>query len=391
LVTAVVRHWAINGRFLTQPMTGVQRYGREILTALDALAVSRHLLARGVEFEVLVPPGEYEHHRLKAIPVRVIGQGRGHLWEQAYLAPNVRGGLISLCNTGPLLVRKHIVCIHDLNTRLAPSSYSRQFRMLYRVLVPMLGQSAAAMTTVSQFSAGQLTSLGIRRPGTVDVAPNGHEHALRWHPQQARSAGLGVDRDTVLLIGSRAPHKNMDLLLRMSGKLRAAGLRLAIVGAQNARIFQSHAGAGEAANVVWLGRVDDDELAGLLTSCLCLAFPSFTEGFGLPPLEAMTLGCPVVVSDRASLPEVCGDGALYASPDSEEEWLAHFRSLRDHPNLRRDLIARGRAAAARYSWTRSAFAYLEIMARLDGFETGVSSLNAPVQTRENWQQSSTVP
>ncbi|TJV24682.1 MAG: glycosyltransferase family 4 protein, partial [Mesorhizobium sp.] len=101
--------------------------------------------------------------------------------------------------------------------------------------------------------------------------------------------------------------------------------------------------------------------------CLCLAFPSLVEGFGLPPLEAMALGCPVVMSDRASLPEIGGDAVLYASPCDENAWFDCFMRLVHEEGLRTKLIARGRARAARFQWAASAQRYLELMASVDGF------------------------
>ncbi|ODT08702.1 MAG: hypothetical protein ABS58_01615 [Mesorhizobium sp. SCN 65-20] len=99
---------------------------------------------------------------------------------------------------------------------------------------------------------------------------------------------------------------------------------------------------------------------------MCLAFPSFAEGFGLPPLEAMALGCPVVVSDRASLPEICGDAALYAAPDDADAWLSRFVKLRKSPRLRDDLVARGKDRTLRYRWDTSAELYLMAMLESDG-------------------------
>ena len=120
------------------------------------------------------------------------------------------------------------------------------------------------------------------------------------------------------------------------------------------------------ANVSWLGRVSDAELAALMQDSLCLAFPSLTEGFGLPALEAMAIGCPAVVTDRASLPEICGDAALYAPPDDATRGSTVSGSLRNSLQLRSLMVPKGRARAFCFSWRASALRYLRAMAQADG-------------------------
>jgi glycosyltransferase involved in cell wall biosynthesis len=163
------------------------------------------------------------------------------------------------------------------------------------------------------------------------------------------------------------------MLLALAPRLAAAGFRLALVGGLDARVFQASAGASDDVNVAALGRLSDNELAALLSSSLCLAFPSFVEGFGLPPLEAMVLGCPVVVSDRASLPELCADAAIYASPDQPDAWIEAFKRLRADPTLRFRMAATGRARAQEFRWSVSAEAYLKEMAVADGLITAAEA------------------
>lgn len=358
------RHWAINGRFLTQPLTGVQRYAFEVVRSLDELLVEQPLLASDLDVEVLMPPGGKDLS-LRAIRVRRVGPLAAHAWEQAVLPLHVRGGLLSLCNTGPLAIRKQVLCIHDVNTRSYPQSYSVPFRFLYRFLLPALGRRVAQLVTVSRYSADELVRYRIGRPGEVAVIPNGHEHACRWRPRHSAKTLAVAGRDTVVVIGSPAPHKNTGLIIGIADRLKAAGLRVALVGSCDARVFRAAGLQNAVDNVISLGRLSDEELAALLRDCLCLAFPSFVEGFGLPPLEAMAIGCPVVASDRASLPEICDTAVLYASPCDAEAWLACFTRLRDNPKLRETLTARGRARAALFQWRASAGHYLEAMAALD--------------------------
>lgn len=359
------RSWTINGRFLAQRLTGVQRYAFEIMHALDERLAERTVLARGLEIELLVPPGT-EIPSLKAITTRVVAPLHGHLWEQAVLPVHVRGGLLSFCNTGPASIRKQILCIHDLNTRICPQSYSLPFRLLYGALLPILGRRVAAVATVSRFSAGELVRHRICGPDRILLIPNGHEHAASWMPGHSARTRAVAGRNTIVVIGSAIPHKNTGLIIGMADRLAAAGFRIAVVGMSDARVFKSGGAQLAASNVTWLGRLSDEELAALLQDCLCLAFPSFTEGFGLPPLEAMAIGCPVIVSDRASLPEICAGAALYASPDDADAWFDGFLRLSNTPDMREAMIGRGLARASNFQWKVSADRYLEAMAALDG-------------------------
>lgn len=361
------QHWAINGRFLAQPMTGVQRYAREIVCAMDRLLAHHPGFARHLDLELLMPPGAVDDLALSAIRSRTVGKFGGHPWEQAVLPAHVSGGLLSLCNTGPVLARKQIVCIHDANTRNFPQSYSPAFRTLYRMLLPALGRNAECISTVSYYSAGELCRHRICPAGKIFVAPNGHEHACEWVPEHSLKTEMAAGPDTIVLLGSAAPHKNARLIVGMANRLHSAGFRIAVAGISDHRVFQLPA-LDQTANVFWLGRLSDGELAALLRDSMCLAFPSFAEGFGLPPLEAMALGCPVVVSDRASLPEICGDAALYAPPEDAGAWFDRFMELRALPTVRLDMIARGQARVSRYRWEASAKLYLSAMLESDGVQ-----------------------
>lgn len=374
----VTRIWAINGRFLTQPLTGVQRYAQEIVCALDALRVDDPSLAADMEIELLVPPGAQRTLPLETIAVRTVGRSGGHVWEQTVLPAEVRGGLVSLCNTGPALLGKHIACIHDVNPRAYPASYSLPFRLVYRSLLPVIGRRCRCVATVSHYSAGELVRYGIAPAGKLAVLPDGHEHALRWEPSHSSATAAVAGPGTIVVIGSTIPHKNVRLILSMADRLSAAGLRIAVVGAADPRVFSAQMPQQTADNVSWLGRCPDEALAALFRDCLCLAFPSYVEGFGLPPLEAMASGCVVVASDRTSLPEVCGSAALYASPDDPDAWFDCFTLLHRQPALRRDLEDRGRRQSSLFRWRDSALGYLDQMAEADGLEPPVrGDRNAP--------------
>jgi glycosyltransferase involved in cell wall biosynthesis len=356
------RSWAINGRFLSQRTTGVQRYAREIVVAIDVI-----LSQMGDEAEtirLIIPPAASETLPLSKIAVRRTSFGSGHLWDQLVLPFHARGGVLSFANFGPLVSPRHIVCIHDANTFIFPESYSRSFALLYRSLHPVLGRRATRVATVSQFSADMLVRFGVCRREKIFIAPNGHEHVLRWDARRAQMPLLrALKRPYVLLLGSTAKHKNMGVILIQAAALDEAGIDIVVAGGGSG-IFASSSPEARPPNVHHLGYVNDDELAALYENARCLVFPSKTEGFGLPPLEAMAKGCPVISSNAASLVEVGGDAFVYVDPDDRDGWRQAIIALSGNADLRASLSLKGRERARLFSWERSAQVYLQEMRNL---------------------------
>lgn len=350
--------YGVNGRFLAQPVTGVQRYARNVLAEMDAR------LTPG-QAALIVPPGTPDPG-FPALPLVEAGRFGGHAWEQAVLPRAWPGRLLNLCNTAPVMHRDQIVCIHDANVFVAPDSYGRGFRTLYRTLQPLLARRAARITTVSAHSAREIAHHLSLNPADIPVLPNGYEHALAWDPALARAAPEalrardgGEERPFVLALGSRARHKNLRLVHDLAPRLAERGLDVVVAGgAQD--IFAREA-LDPAPNVRLLGMVSDHDLAYLMERALCLVFPSWTEGFGIPVVEAMARGCAVVSSDRASLPEICGDAALLAAPDDPAAFLRHIEALSGSETLRRDLVGRGRERVRRFSWAETASGYADLL------------------------------
>ena len=355
------RHgFAMNGRFLTQDLTGVQRYAwnvaRHLNDALDTLDSSAPILA----------PVRATDPNLPRMPLVKLGRISGHAWEQFALPARWHGNLLNLCNTAPAIKAKQVVCIHDANVFIRPESYSVSFQAYYRLIQSVIVRRSIQITSVSSDSAAQIAKYLPLKASHIIVLPNGHEHALDWEPQLAQSAPSivkgrrgGAERPFVLALGSRAPHKNLRLIMDIAPKLGQDGIDVIVVGG-SAKIYSDDALTG-GENVLFTGRIDDNDLAFLLEQALCLLFPSWTEGFGLPIVEAMARGCPVISSDRASMPEVCGDAALMAAPDDPATWVRHIESLRRSQHLRWELIAAGRQRVNRFSWRTTAQAYADLM------------------------------
>lgn len=355
------RHgFAMNGRFLTQDLTGVQRY---------AWNVARHLNDRlerlNTSAPILAPSHAADPH-LSAMPLVDFGRVGGHAWEQFALPARWRGNLLNLCNTAPAIKARQVVCIHDANVFIRPESYSTSFRLYYRFLQTVIVRRSLQVTSVSADSAAQIARHLPLKASQIIVLPNGHEHALAWQPDRAKAAPAivsgrrgGPERPFVLALGSRAPHKNLQLIMDIAPRLGESGIDVIVVGG-SAKIY-SDDGLSGGDNVLFTGRIDDDDLAFLLERALCLLFPSWTEGFGLPIVEAMARGCPVISSDRASMPEVCGDAALMAAPDDPSAWIGHVEALRQSQQLRSELTAAGRQRINQFSWRTTAQAYADLI------------------------------
>ncbi len=356
----MLRCLTINGGFLSQRVTGVQRYGREIVAELDLLLQDDRLKS-SLSAKIIAPPGSELGSVLRAVAFEQTAAGGGPLWHQFVLPFATQGVLLSLCNMGPLFASNHIVCIHDLNIILAPESYRPAYRTYHRIMGSFLARYAARVVTVSRFSALMLNDFGFRSLDQIKIIPNGHEHVRRWQPHLSRHSATDPNRRPfIFVLGSRARHKNIDVLFSIAKEIDALGLDIFVAGASD-KGFSTLEMDSVPSNVRMLGFVTDDDLAALYQNALCFAFPSLTEGFGLSVLEALAFGCPVVASNAASLPEVCGDAALYADPKSPRDWLDQIKRLRDEPNLSQILRAEGPRQAMRFSWAKSAQLYLDLI------------------------------
>jgi glycosyltransferase involved in cell wall biosynthesis len=351
----------VNGKFCAQRTTGVQRYARCALLAIDAQLAAR---ASSPDWTLLLPPGA-EPPALRAIGVRHVpwrGPGGLHGWEQVALHRAARGGvLLNLAGSAPALrVDRQVCVLHDAAPFDQPSSYTHMFSAWYRWLFRRLAQRpAASLVTVSEFSRRQLAlALGVPVE-RLHVAPGGAQHLDGVEPDNSVLAARGLDRQPfVLAVGSHNPSKNLARLAEAWRGLGRPGVKLVLVGGGNARVFAQHGAAAATPDAVDLGPIDDAGLKAVYRQALAFVFPSLYEGFGLPPLEAMACGCPVVASSVPAVREVCGDAVLYVDPAAPQAIAAALQRVIDEPALRAALRERGLARAARWRWDATARALL---------------------------------
>jgi len=334
----------INGRFLTQPVSGVQRYAREILHALDQRPDAAE------RYRLVAPPGA-DHPELTRIPVLTVGQGGGHVWEQTALAWAARKGrLLSLCGSGPVTHDRQVVVIHDAAVFRRPEHFHAGYAAFHRALGRRLA-ARAKLATVSAFSRDELADVLRLRPDAIAVAPNGADHVERIAPDASIIARLGLSgRPYFVALGNLTPNKNIGVMVRALARLSDPDLRLVLIGA-HASIFGRAAEAIDP-RIILAGRRSDAEAKALLRGARALLFASLYEGFGVPPLEAFANDCPVIASDIPAVHEVCADAALHFDPTDDAALAGHMRAvLHGSDPARRGA---GRARVAAYRWARSA-------------------------------------
>ncbi len=335
----------VNGRFLGQRMTGVQRVAHEITRRLA------------------VP------HRVVR-PAKGASGARGHGWEQMVLPARAAGGLIwSPCNMGPLAARRQVVTIHDAAVFEHPEWFSSRFGRVYRGLLPLLARRVARVVTVSHFSRDRLAeALGIDA-ARIAVVHNGVGDQFRptpaLHPALVPIVG---DRPYFATLSTREPRKNLQLVMRAWALARPRlpeDMVLLVVGGQGASaVFGDRPGAqpdGAGGGIIHTGYLPDDALPSLLSGAHGLLYPSLYEGFGLPALEAMACGTPAVTTRLTSLPEVCGEDALYVDPADPQDLADALVRLAGDPDLRADLGRRGLARSRQFNWDKAAKQMDEIL------------------------------
>lgn len=300
----------------------------------------------------------------KVFPQASLHGLHGHFWEQTVLPAKVRGRLLfSPANTGPLATRRQVVTIHDVAALDHPERLNPRFAAWYRFMTPRLAGRVARVITISEYSKQRLLAHVPLDERRVVVIPNGVDE--RFGPQDHAAIAsmrneLGMPQGRyVLCVGTLEPRKNVPRLLQAWARIFSRipdDVCLVLTGKQGQReLFARMAGVGALPPRVHLtGHVADMYLPALYAGALAFVFPSLYEGFGLPPLEAMACGVPVLTGNLTSLPEVVGEAGLMVDPTSVEAIADGLLRLIQNDLLRQALIPKGLARAALFSWDEAA-------------------------------------
>ncbi len=295
-----------------------------------------------------------------------------YLWQNTFIFRSLtryRVDLLHLPNLCPLSVRyvPTVVTIPDL-AEYSVSKYAGP-RSLYRKALPhLVARTASQIITISENSKQDIIRVtGVRsnRVTVTSLAAGIPDVSSHYHTQKFLT-GCGIGSEYILHVGGALPHKNLERVLLAYALLKdlyRIPHQLVLVGDKNGVAIENSIAALNPSyqhEVIWTGYVSDAELSALYQGASVFAFPSLYEGFGLPVLEAMSRGVPVVTSQGSSLPEVAGDAALLVDPTSIEMIAEAVYSLIKDSDLRESLIQRGRARAAEFSWDRCARETLQV-------------------------------
>ena len=310
------------------------------------------------ELKFVAPPSVI--HPELAAELGVVTFGKLHqnlLWEQlelpVYLRRRGNPLLINLCNVAPVLYHRNVVSVLDLSFHLHPEWFSKQFSTLYNFVVPYTARRAKRVVTISTNSKNDIIQhLGIPESNIEIIYPS-ISSIFKQAPSHSSANPYGT---YILSVSSLDPRKNFAGLIRAFLAADLPNTQLLIVGSAN-KVFADQglkSLIGDNKRITFTGYVSDEELANLYRHAALFAYPSYFEGFGIPPLEAMAAGCPTLVSNTTSMPEVCGEASYYVDPYDIVSIKKGLTELIHNQELRNELVKKGYQQIAKYSWSESA-------------------------------------
>lgn len=301
----------INGKFLTYRQTGVQRYAREIVSAIDEMC-------KPEQFEMVLPKVDLNIPKYKKIKVVQVGPFKGIPWEQITFPLYVLkkcGISVNLCNVAPLLSPGYST-IHDLKVLSHPQFFGWKFRWWYRLLFANQTRRCKTIFTVSeQVMKDLINYYPFLSSDKIVVSPDAWQHFERVNYDEQALVKYCLEQGKYYFaMGSLEPNKNFRWIAEVAK--RNSNHMFVVAGTLNSKVFSDGLGFDCPDNMKLLGYVTDEEAKSLMQNAKAFLFPSFCEGFGMPPLEALSAGTPrIIVSDIPVMHEIFNDNAIYINPN----------------------------------------------------------------------------
>lgn len=337
----------INGRFLTQRITGVQRYAIEVIKELDKLDTN-------IKFIILAPKNyELQELNLENIEIIKVGKFKGHLWEQISLPLYVikrrkKSILLNMCNIAPVLFPGYVT-IHDIAFKIHPEYFRKAFCLWYRLITRINIKRYKHIFTVSNFSKNQIIKNYRISEKKITVTYCSAEHISQIKENYDIIKKLELEnKEFIFALGSKSPHKNHNYIVK-SAKINP-NLIFVVSGNSN-RVFNDDEKLCSCPNLIYTGYITDSELVALYKACKAFILPSLYEGFGIPPLEAATLGCNrILVSNIEVLKEIYENSVNYFNVQSPN----YKEALDIQEKETKDILER-------YKWKKTANKIINIL------------------------------
>ncbi|MCD0486957.1 glycosyltransferase family 4 protein [Pedobacter sp. MC2016-14] len=342
----------LNGRFTTQALTGVQRTAYELVKGLDKMLENGEIDKDKFCYRLIYSGEMVTPIALKHIDIVKKGVLKGNLWEQLELPLYTFGNLlISMCSVSTLFKRKQLLMVHDASFMVNPRFFPFIFRTWYKLAIPLLSKIAQRLVTVSAFSKQQLVKFAGFEENKLEIIYNAADHLSRFQePDEDFKTKISALKPFVLAVSSLSVNKNFPVIGEAIEKIDFKPYQMLIAGGASATLQQS----APSSFVKYLGYVSNAELKYLYQNASLFIFPSLYEGFGIPPLEAMYSGCPVISSNTSSLPEVLGDACVYFNPNDAQDLANQLQRLLKDEIMLELLRKKGLQRAKLYSWQQSA-------------------------------------
>lgn len=359
ILNSSVLRVGIDGRSFSSPAAGVRRYVHQLVPALLALGEPLELVALGGDLSAI--PTGVARVAAPSHPPTNLG------WTVVGLPTAAARARVDVIHapayTAPFLTRTPVVVtIHDVSYERHPEWYPYRRDWLRRAFYRRSAKAAVRVLTDSAFSAGEITAAYDIPIDRVAIVPLGVAGFAPADPDVPVDVPAGVSTPFLLHVGDLHERRNLPMLVEALLEARrhsggAAALSLVLAGVDRGigdglRALAAEAGMPDA--VVQVGVVEDDRLQILYHAATALAYPSRYEGFGLPVLEAMASGTPVIASCAASIPEVLGDAGILLPPDVPSAWTDAILQVMNEESVRAAMRKKGLARAATFSWSRTA-------------------------------------
>jgi len=348
---------AINGKIFTQRMSGLGRFAYEVV---------KRMVDASVDLTIITPnkPLHSNYEMLTKFVMRDKSPLHPFLWEVFRLGrivmPNKFAALWSPANIGPINpIVPHFVTLHDLTFIHNPEWMNYKGRLIYRTLIPLICKRARAVIADSDFVRQELIKyLPFKKSSDIYMTYLGVDHVV---PKPVVFTRFDLPKKYFMFIGNIDKRKNLDNIIHAwqiaCAKLNGA-INLFIVGEIKYR-EKFHLDLNDDSVQLLTGLLDE-ELFYLLSKSLGLIFPSLYEGFGLPTIEAMRCGCPVITSNIGTMAEIAGDAALLVDPHSVMDIADAIIKLAGSDSLHAELVNRGNVHQGVFTWDKTAEFYIEL-------------------------------